>query len=399
MTLFMQPAVGLMHRFGMRAKFQLVGTLLLLPTLLMFASMHNRFGIPVLWLELAAALVAGLAFYLLIALYLSSLETANDLLVSVRRLAEGDLTARAMIEGRDEVSKSAMRVNEMVRKTSRLIADVSGAADEVASASSELAASAASVVAGTSEQHSLAESASTAVEQMRRGIEQISLGASETEGIARASEQLAGNGAEVVRQACTEMQLIRDSVSDLSTLISSLGTRSGEISGIINVIKEIADQTNLLALNAAIEAARAGEHGRGFAVVSDEVRKLAERTGSATAQISHMIGAILNEIDAAVGSMNQSRAQAEHGVLLAQQAGDALLDIQQGAHDTLEHVHAIAVATAQQHTASDYVAESMSAITGKAAHNATVSQEAAAVAQYLENLATHLRAGVAHFKL
>jgi methyl-accepting chemotaxis protein len=399
MSLFMQPAVGLMHRLGMRAKFQLVGSLFLLPMLMLFAATHVSIDLPPLWLELAAMLVAGLAFYLLIALYLSSLETANDLLVSVRRLAEGDLTARAMIEGRDEVSKSAMRVNEMVRKTSRLIADVSGAADEVASASSELATSAATVVAGTSEQHSLAESASSAVEQMRRGIEQISLGASETEGIARASEQLAGNGAEVVRQACTEMQLIRDSVGDLSTLISSLGTRSGEISGIIDVIKEIADQTNLLALNAAIEAARAGEHGRGFAVVSDEVRKLAERTSTATSQIGAMISAILREIEAAVGSMDQSRTQAEHGVLLAQQAGDALLDIQRGAHDTLEHVHAIAVATAQQHTASDYVAENMAAITGKAAHNATVSQEAAAVAKYLENLATHLRAGVAHFKL
>jgi methyl-accepting chemotaxis protein len=399
MDILVQPAVGLMHRLGLRTKFQLVGSLFLLPSVILFLSTRQLGRIPAEWLEVAALLVAAVAFYLLTALYLASLRTANDLLAAVKQLAEGDLTVRVVIEGRDEVCKSAMRVNEMVRETGRLIADVSGAAEEVASASSELAASAASVLTGASEQHKLAEAASSAVEQMRHGIEQVSAGARETEGIARSSEQLAGEGATVVRQACTEMELIRDSVTDLSALVSSLGTRSGEISSIIEVIKEIADQTNLLALNAAIEAARAGEHGRGFAVVSDEVRKLAERTANATGEISGMISAILREIEAAVVSMDKSKSQAEKGVLLAQKAGSALLDIQQGAHDTLEHVHAIAIATSEQHAASNYVAESMAAITAKAKSNETVSKEAASVAGYLESLAKLLRSGVAHFKL
>jgi methyl-accepting chemotaxis protein len=185
----------------------------------------------------------------------------------------------------------------------------------------------------------------------------------------------------------------------LETLVVSMGENSDEIGNIVSVIREIADQTNLLALNAAIEAARAGEQGRGFAVVADEVRKLAERTTGATVQIGGMIEGILQQIEGAVHGMQEGRAQAEQGVILASRAGEALSSIRDGSHQTMGRVRAIADATATQTAASRQAVTSMEEIARRAAENNAASDEAAAVAGHLEALASNLRASVQRFRI
>ncbi|WP_442963774.1 methyl-accepting chemotaxis protein [Pseudomonas sp. EpS/L25] len=149
---------------------------------------------------------------------------------------------------------------------------------------------------------------------------------------------MAEHGTQIIQAAATEMRDIAESVSVSAQEIARLGQRSEQITIIVKTIRGIADQTNLLALNAAIEAARAGEQGRGFAVVADEVRQLAARTSSATAEIAEMIGKILNETRLAIISMENTRGRALKGVELADQAGAVIVQIRDGASDALRAV-------------------------------------------------------------
>jgi methyl-accepting chemotaxis protein len=392
------PAAGWLLRRTLKTKFALVGSLLTLPLALL--AIARQVAEPqAQWLQDGAWLLASIGLYLFIALYLATAATADELLKTVRRLAEGDLAARAAVDGQDELARVGRRLNEMARENGRLITGVHGTAEEVASAASELAQAAQRVLEGAAAQDTLAAVTAGAMGQIRSSVQEIAARAQETEAIADRSEAQAKDGGAVVAAAGAEMSRIRASVADLAELVGSLGLRSGEIGGIVEVIREIADQTNLLALNAAIEAARAGEQGRGFAVVADEVRKLAERTSEATVQIGAVIGLIRSEIDTAVGRMDEGRQQAERGVELAAQAAAALDSIRAGARSTLERIHAIAAATSQQSEASAHAGGNMAQIAERAHSNNAASGEAATVANYLDELASGLRGTVRRFKL
>lgn len=169
-------------------------------------------------------------------------------------------------------------------------------------------------------------------------LEEDARGASRAYHISTKTERAAVQGAEVIQQTAKEMRVIADNIGASALLVGQLGDRSEQITAIVNTIRGIADQTNLLALNAAIEAARAGDQGRGFAVVADEVRQLASRTSRSTSEIAEMIGKILAETKAAVASMNTTQQLAQHGVVLADQAGSVILQIRRGMSDAVEAV-------------------------------------------------------------
>jgi methyl-accepting chemotaxis protein len=260
----------------------------------------------------------------------------------------------------------------------------------VSTASERTVDRATSIRDGSSNQRQSVTEAAVAAEQMTRNIEKI---ADDT----RAAEQLAGDagsmasaGEQTVRSVTEGMHRIADNVAQSASIIQTLGSRSQEITGIVQVIKDIADQTNLLALNAAIEAARAGEQGRGFAVVADEVRKLAERTSQATIEIGAMIGAIQKDTRSAVSGMETSSGRVDAGVRLAQEAAAALAQIREAANETLAKANEIAQAMDEQNAASSEIARNVERIATMADGNHAAAARTHATVQHIESLAADL---------
>ena len=245
----------------------------------------------------------------------------------VNKLSDGDLTVKIEVNSNDEVGMLLVAMQNMVGKLKAMITEVSTSADQVASTATQLSASSSQVASGSQQQSESASSMASAIEEMTVSIDQVSENAQKARDASRHSGEMSAQGTEVIQNAAAEMAKIEGSVQQFSQIIESLERQSGEISAIVNVIKEIADQTNLLALNAAIEAARAGEQGRGFAVVADEVRKLAERTGISTQEIATMIGKIQSGTRSAVASIESGVAQVSSGVALANQAGQSITGI------------------------------------------------------------------------
>jgi methyl-accepting chemotaxis protein len=342
----------------------------------------------------------GIAFGLLVAVSVIvglSIETGlvrrlNSLRGVIGRMyMDGDLTNRAPVEGSDEVSETAAEFNRLIESFQTIIGKVFFNSIEVAHASQQLIGEANRVASGSNQQRDAALATASAMTQLTENMNQVSQNATETAGISETSSNLSAEGMTIVNDASAEMERISASVTQSAQVVYALGERSKAISGIVQTIREIADQTNLLALNAAIEAARAGEQGRGFAVVADEVRKLAERTSKATGEISQMIGAIQGETQSAIVSIEAGTGQAKNGADLAQQAASSLERINSGARVTMEKVDAIASAVAQQSKAGHTIAEHVTSIMEMAETNSAAAEKALSEANQLDYLATNLK--------
>ncbi|MEM9347044.1 MAG: methyl-accepting chemotaxis protein, partial [Planctomycetota bacterium] len=232
-----------------------------------------------------------------------------------REIAEAlDLTQRIEYKPKDELSVLVAAFNGLIEKFGKTLSEVASASSEVAAASTEIAASAEEIAAGMGEQSQQITTVSSAVEEMSASVVEVARKSADAANSANESGRIATEGGDVVDQTITGMKSINDAVTTSAESVQELGKRGEQIGEVITVINDIADQTNLLALNAAIEAARAGEHGRGFAVVADEVRKLADRTTKATEEIAGSIQAIQNETTIAVQKMNNGTDEVTTGV-------------------------------------------------------------------------------------
>ena len=311
------------------------------------------------------------------------------------RAAGGDLTVEV---GAASEGSMLAALSGMLRAFREMIGQISGEASRLASTAEGITHASDQVAIAAHRQADSTSSMAAAIEQMTVSINHISDNAKDNERDSNAASEMAESGEQKVANATSEMHHIRASVSAAADQLRSLESQTNQISSIANVIKEIAAQTNLLALNAAIEAARAGEQGRGFAVVADEVRKLAERTSSATEEIGGMIGAIQADTSRAVGTMEQVLPQVEHGVALAQDAGQSLRDIRHGADNMVNRLRDVATATQEQSAASDAIAQQVEAIAQMVEETSVSMQNTSESAHTLERVAKDLSAMVSRFK-
>jgi methyl-accepting chemotaxis protein len=255
------------------------------------------------------------------------------------------------------------------------------------------------MAAGSQEQTTQSEEIARAVEQMAKSIAVNSESAGEAAHTAEKAKGAAEQGGKVVLDTVSGMKQIANVVRESAGTIQNLGKSSDQIGEIIGVIEHIADQTNLLALNAAIEAARAGEQGRGFAVVADEVRKLAEQTTKATKQIAGMIQQIQSDSHGAVRTMANATKQVDEGIVLADHAGASLQEIVEISNKVTHMVTQIAVANEEQSSTSEQISKNMEAIASVTQQTSSGTQQIARAAEDLNRLTETLQSLVNQFKL
>jgi len=315
-----------------------------------------------------------------------------------RRIAAGDLTTDVPCAAGDTDSVLAS-MQEMQQTLRRMIEEIVDGAGQLSLASNQLLQASEEVAKRSQQQSESASSMAAAVEEMTVSIDQVGENAQEAHNISVQAGDQAKQGTLVIQSATSEMTKISDAVQSSSVIIEDLGRQSDQITSIVKTIREIADQTNLLALNAAIEAARAGEQGRGFAVVADEVRKLAERTSRSTTEITGMVERIQKGTRDAVGSMQTGVKQASSGVELASQAGASIAEIRDGAMRVVSVVNNISDSIREQGTVSSDIAKNIENIARMSEESSLAVQDTAKAARHLQELSSSLHNLVTRFKL
>ncbi|MCW8934824.1 MAG: methyl-accepting chemotaxis protein [Gammaproteobacteria bacterium] len=320
------------------------------------------------------------------------------LLDEMANLAEGDLTVHATVT--EEITGAiADSVNYAIDALRSLVATINTTAVEVSSAAEKTQATATRLTDASAHQAREIASASAAITDMADSMKAVSKDAEGSVDVAHKSLEIAQKGAVIVRKSITGMDTIREQIQETSKRIKRLGESSQEIGDIVGLITEIADQTNILALNAAIQASTAGEAGRGFAVVADEVQRLAERSGNATKQIEALVKTIQSDTNEAVSSMEASTTNVVSGAKMAEDAGDALIEIENVSDELAELITGISTSANKQASVAMDVSNTMNVIQEITLQTSEGTEETSASIGNLSVLANELRKSVAGFKL
>jgi methyl-accepting chemotaxis protein len=326
-------------------------------------------------------------------------HSIDRMMIEMEKLSEGDLQAHLDIERDDEIGRLFTGFNGSVNNIREMLIKVAEALSATASASAEISSSTEQMAAGTQEQTQQAAEVAAAVEEMSKTIVETTKNATLAADTAKQSGINAQEGGRVVLGTMEGMRRIAEVVKQSAETVQALGKSSDQIGEIVQVIDDIADQTNLLALNAAIEAARAGEQGRGFAVVADEVRKLAERTTKATKEIAVMIKQIQKDTAGAVESMNRGTDEVERGRVLAEKSSGTLKEIIDGSQKVVDVVSQVAAASEEQSSASEQIAKNIEAISSVTQESAAGTQQIARAAEDLNQLTVNLQELIGQFSL
>lgn len=358
---------------------------------------QNKLG-----LEIFAALIVVGSLGLLIQAYLLIRKVKMGLAESqaaANAIAAGDLTRPIPAPSKDELGDLNASLSVMRNNLHELIANVRDGISALNQSSGDVSTSAQNSSKVTEMQSEAVSGMAAAMEQLSVSIDQVSEHAGDAHRVSLTSSQQATEGGRVIHSAAAEMESIATSVGNVAQTISGLEKHTAQISGIAKTIREIADQTNLLALNAAIEAARAGEQGRGFAVVADEVRKLAERTASATTDISGMILKIQEGTTQAVKEMEVGVARVSQGVELARQAGNSVGGISQATEHAAHEVDSITHAIQEQSMAARDIAQRIEKIAQGTEENSLIASQTATSAKQVAALSKQLDELAARFRI
>jgi len=346
-----------------------------------------------LTVSIVGSLVAG---WLLIRRITGSLTLA---VAAADRVASGDLTVQVSGISQDEVGQICRSINNIVEHFREVIFMVRLNSQQVAAASLALSCAAEEMASGAARVADQAGTVATASEELAATSNEIALNCNAAATGSRQANAAAVEGAGVVKETVQGMNQIAENVRESAATIGNLGSTSEQIGAIISTINDIADQTNLLALNAAIEAARAGEQGRGFAVVADEVRALAERTSSATREIGAIIKSVQQETNSAMKVMEAGVARVETGTVGAARSGSALEEILQQISAVTLQVNQIATAAEEQTATTDEISSNIRSINDTVQGTARSAQESASSAQQLSVLAEEQQRLVGQFTL
>ncbi|MCB1918101.1 MAG: MCP four helix bundle domain-containing protein [Rhodocyclaceae bacterium] len=348
---------------------------------------------------LAVLAGAGLSFLIVRGLLRQLGAEPGEVAAVATRIAEGRLDQEITLRDDADQASIMAAMKRMQGALHNVVGSINQAAQRIAAAAEQLAASGDEAEQVSESQSEAAASMAAAMEQMAVSISQISDNAHDAQGLANDAGNSASHGHSVVESAAGEMVKVADLVSESARTIDRLAEESDNIGTIVGVIREIADQTNLLALNAAIEAARAGEQGRGFAVVADEVRKLAERTAQSTGEIVGLVNSIQGESRAAREQMQAGTEQVGRSRELSSEAGDAISRIRQVIDNALTSVRSISESLEEQRSTSSLVANQVETVAQGADENAASVRSIVAAARDLNHVATNLTETMARFRL
>lgn len=357
----------------------------------------NRGRMLTLAITLFASIVVGTVSFVVVRGINRSLSEIQGAIERIE--GQLDFTVQAEVIGKDEISDVSSALNRLLAKLRSSLSSVTMSSAKLSEAAAQLALASDQVASASAHQSDAASGMAASVEEMTVSITHVSDRSNEAQTLSADSGKLAEEGKRVISQTVEDINQIAASVSEAAECIRQLEARSEQISSVVSVIKEVADQTNLLALNAAIEAARAGEQGRGFAVVADEVRKLAERTAGSTTEIAEMINAVKSVSKTAVDSMTHAEGLVKSGVERAGNASDAIQKIEAGSKQAVMMVEEIASAIREQSQASNTIASNVEGIAQMAEESSAAAKNSSEAAHNVDELAKEVRQVVGAYRV